>query len=322
MTKELVGVIVPVYKVEKYIAECIESILAQTYTNFRLILVDDGSPDNAGKICDEYAKKDTRITVIHQENAGVTRARARGVEEANDCEWISFVDGDDTIEKNFIEYLISHSSNFDSNIIISPADNYISPQNGVISALEYRHLLLRDVSLINSPWGKLIRKELFNENTFQIPKEIVVGEDLLMNIKFAFSNEKDIVVVLQNAYNYRIHPESTMRTYRRSTESEYLFYKQLRNIIPSSTWHNYVLYTIETRLSRFRNFCGYKYNAKKVFSSKFYKTLKKDIQECGYNIKGFEHILFYSNNIITRFIVINLKKCKNLIRTTIDNIWK
>ena len=82
MQQGLIGVIVPVYKVEKYIAECIESVLAQTYTNFRLILVDDGTPDNAGHICDEYAKKNARITVIHQVNAGVTRARARGVEKS------------------------------------------------------------------------------------------------------------------------------------------------------------------------------------------------------------------------------------------------
>ena len=104
-SKGLICVIVPVYKVEKYIAECIESILAQTYTNFRLILVDDGTPDNAGKICDEYAKKDQRITVIHQENAGVTRARARGVEEADNCEFITFIDGDDTIDYNYLKIL-------------------------------------------------------------------------------------------------------------------------------------------------------------------------------------------------------------------------
>ena len=102
---DVIGVIVPVYKVEKYIAECIESILAQTYTKFRLILVDDGTPDNAGKICDEYAKKDSRITVIHQENAGVTRARARGVEEASDCEFITFVDSDDMLAKYALEEL-------------------------------------------------------------------------------------------------------------------------------------------------------------------------------------------------------------------------
>ena len=107
MTNGLIGVIVPVYKVEKYIAECIESILAQTYTKFRLILVDDGSPDNAGKICDEYAKKDPRITVIHQKNAGVTRARARGVDEAEDCEFITFADADDLMPSNALKTLVS-----------------------------------------------------------------------------------------------------------------------------------------------------------------------------------------------------------------------
>lgn len=78
MQKGLIGVIVPVYKTEKYIAECIESILAQTYTNFRLILVDDGSPDAAGTICDEYAAKDSRITVIHQKNAGGYTRKSTG----------------------------------------------------------------------------------------------------------------------------------------------------------------------------------------------------------------------------------------------------
>ena len=105
MSHNLIGVIVPVYKTEKYVAECIESILAQTYKTFRLILIDDGSPDNAGKICDEYAKKDSRITVIHQENAGVTRARAAGVEVAEDCTWITFVDSDDTITADALNLL-------------------------------------------------------------------------------------------------------------------------------------------------------------------------------------------------------------------------
>ena len=105
MAKALIGVIVPVYKVEKYIAECIDSILAQTYTNFRLILVNDGTPDDAGRICNEYAKKDPRIMVIHQENAGATRARERGVDEAADCEFITFVDSDDTIATQYLETL-------------------------------------------------------------------------------------------------------------------------------------------------------------------------------------------------------------------------
>ena len=313
MKSATIGVIVPVYKVEKYIAECIESILAQTYTNFRLILVDDGTPDNAGKICDEYAKKDPRITVIHQENAGVTRARARGVEEAKDCEFITFVDGDDSLAPNSLEYLLLHIRKHDSDIAISPADKYAPQNKELISAEEYLILLLRDISLCNSPWGKLIRRELFNEKTFDIPRSIVIGEDLLMNINLVIANNKMVVVVPQNTYNYRIHTESTMRTYRRSPESEANFYNQMRKIVPSDKWNKFKVYTIEARLSRFRQFSAYKYQVKDLFQSEFYKNLRKDVVETKYKITGLDKILFYYDNIILRFISINLKKCKNLI---------
>ena len=139
---EKIGVIVPVYKTEKYVAECIESILAQTYTNFRLILVDDGTPDGAGAICDEYATKDPRITVIHQENAGVTRARARGVEEAADCEWITFVDSDDSITNSALENLLKGLYNNSNIVIIDFHKKYTNKT--YISIEEYRLCLLSE----------------------------------------------------------------------------------------------------------------------------------------------------------------------------------
>ena len=101
----LVSVVVPVYNVEKYIARCIESILHQTHKNLELILVDDGSPDNSGAICDEYALKDERIKVIHTPNGGVSHARNTGMENANG-EYLFFVDSDDWIEKDHIEVLL------------------------------------------------------------------------------------------------------------------------------------------------------------------------------------------------------------------------
>ena len=90
----MVSIIVPIYKVESYLPKCIDSILVQTYTDFELILVDDGSPDNCGIICDAYAEKDKRVRVIHQKNAGVSAARNAGIEAAKG-EYISFIDGDD-----------------------------------------------------------------------------------------------------------------------------------------------------------------------------------------------------------------------------------
>ena len=101
----LVSVVVPVYNVEAYIARCIESILSQTHRNLELILVDDGSLDHSGAICDAYAEKDSRILVIHQENAGVSKARNAGIDQAKG-EYLSFVDSDDWIEPDHIQSLL------------------------------------------------------------------------------------------------------------------------------------------------------------------------------------------------------------------------
>ena len=97
---DLISVIVPVYNVENYIAQCIESVIKQTYTKFEIILVNDGSKDNSGKICDEYALKDERIKVIHKENAGVSSARNVGIKQSKG-QWITFIDSDDWVEEKY-----------------------------------------------------------------------------------------------------------------------------------------------------------------------------------------------------------------------------
>lgn len=106
MSNPKVSVIVPVYKAEKYMHRCIGSILAQTFIDFELLLVDDGSPDNSGAICDEYALKDSRIRVFHKENRGVSSARNMGIENA--CgEWVAFIDADDWIGETYLEHCVS-----------------------------------------------------------------------------------------------------------------------------------------------------------------------------------------------------------------------
>lgn len=99
-----ISVIVPVYGGEKYLGECIESILGQTFKDFELLLLDDGSPDRSGEICDEYARRDGRIRVIHKENEGINATRRRGVHEAKG-EWVAFCDDDDTMVPDALESL-------------------------------------------------------------------------------------------------------------------------------------------------------------------------------------------------------------------------
>ena len=113
MEKDLISVIVPVYKVEKYLEKCIESIIKQTYTNLQIILVDDGSPDNCGKICDEYAKKDSRIEVIHKINGGLSDARNVGINRANG-RYIGFVDSDDYVEPDYLEQLLNNFKKYNT----------------------------------------------------------------------------------------------------------------------------------------------------------------------------------------------------------------
>ena len=302
MTKGLIGVIVPVYKVEKYISECIESILAQTYTNFSLILVDDGTPDGAGKICDEYAKKDPRITVIHQQNSGATLARAHGVEEATDCEYIAFVDSDDTIAPNYLHHLHNAMSEVvDIVLNNSVALPYKLPIN------RYRTQLIGDNRNLNvEPWNKLFRRELFNAHTFDIPRSIVVGEDMLMNIRLAFASQKEAVATINTPaiYHYRQNESGIMHSFKSTPEYEHLFQQCLRQSIPSEESKEYFELTIKNRLKSFKKFWGKKCRVKGMKDTEFYKELKNDMEVYAYQLPAIEHTLFTNENPVVRFLAL------------------
>ena len=114
---DLVSIIIPVYKVEKYLAQCIESVLSQDYSNIEVILVDDGSPDKCGLICDEFAKKDSRITVIHKQNEGLSSARNSGIDIAKG-KYISYIDSDDYISDKYISTMINEFSDNNTDLVI------------------------------------------------------------------------------------------------------------------------------------------------------------------------------------------------------------
>ena len=171
MTKPLISVIVPIYAVEDYLRECVDSILAQTWENFELILVDDGSPDNCGAICDGYAARDDRVRVIHQENGGVSAARNAGLDIASG-DYISFIDGDDTVAPRFLECLASADAD-----IAQCGFAYDVGELADSAGFEYidgREMALRmygdgDVAYV-VVWNKLWRRESLRELRFPIGK--------------------------------------------------------------------------------------------------------------------------------------------------------
>lgn len=183
-----ISVIVPVYKVEQYIGRCIESILAQTFRDFELIIVDDGSPDNSGAICDEYADKDNRIKVIHKKNGGVSSARNAGIEVATG-EWLCFVDGDDIIAPTYL-------SDFD---LRDEADIYIQGYVKICSGAVVEHHNFKgfnkkglfeiisyaeENSIINSPCFKLFRRGIIDKFGIKFDANISYGEDHLFSLEY------------------------------------------------------------------------------------------------------------------------------------------
>ncbi len=184
----LISIIVPVYKTEKQLPRCIESILGQTVSNLELILIDDGSPDNCGKICDEYARRDSRVKVIHQVNKGLSNARNAGLEVARG-ELIGFVDSDDYIEPDMYEYLYQLICRDDA----SMAQCNICEDEGFRPdrVIEQPYALIRSIDLFQladwvQVWSKLYKRELLTDVRFK--PALSFGEDEVFVFELAKKN--------------------------------------------------------------------------------------------------------------------------------------
>lgn len=215
-----ISVIVPVYRVEKYLSDCIESILNQTFADFELILVDDGSPDRCGEICDEAAKHDTRVHVIHQKNAGLSAARNAGIEIARGS-WLSFVDADDFVALNFLEALHKAATRAQADCAVCSfyltdstgarieASYPVEVENSVRTGLSMLETLQEQ---LNVPyivaWNKLYRRELFETLRYPVGRQ---NEDVFVFAEL-FDKAKTVVVLPDKLYFYRQSEGSIMRS--------------------------------------------------------------------------------------------------------------
>ena len=208
----LISVIVPIYKVEQYIHRCIDSVLNQTFSDFELILVDDGSPDSCGAICEEYAKKDSRIVVIHQKNGGLSAARNTGIDWSfthSDSKWITFLDSDDYWYKRYLEVLYQAVTECGTQVAtcnatigeFSTDPSYYIPKK---YETEYAYC---DRSIIRHripAWAKLYAKELWKDIRYPVGK---LHEDCFTTHKLLFQNQ-EIATVKARMYFVTPNPNS------------------------------------------------------------------------------------------------------------------
>lgn len=225
----MISVIVPIYKVENYIKKCVDSIRHQTYKELEIILVDDGSPDNCPAICDEYAKKDSRIQVIHKQNGGLINARKSGLEIAKG-EYIGFVDGDDWIEPEMYELFAQQIKKYSPDMVISDFyyDSGTKPANSEQLfereyydkyALEneiYPHMLFSGTyykfGINPCCWSKVYKKELLKKNLYPVDGRIKMGEDAAFTYP-CLLDAQNIATVKTPCYHYILNPQSMTKSY-------------------------------------------------------------------------------------------------------------
>ena len=212
MKKIKFSVIVPVYNAEEYIVRCIESILNQTCSDLELILIDDGSPDNCGAICDEYATKDSRIKVFHQNNGGVCAARNTGIDHAVG-EYISFVDSDDYLESNALEILyediVAHNADISCALMVGDSNQDVSNlESGMYEVWKEKKALknaLSDNRFTYSSCAKLFKRDLIGTTRFEVGRKI--HEDSFF-VFCCFFKQPTVVVRNVGLYNYFNNPDS------------------------------------------------------------------------------------------------------------------
>lgn len=219
------SIIVPVYNVEKYLRECIDSLINQTYKNIEIILIDDGSPDNSSKICDEYAEKDNRIKVIHKENGGVTSARKVGANSATG-DYIVCVDADDWVEDTYLEEFVK-AIEIDNSEVICCEDYIDNGTPKLYKPMSYKEGLYKREDIekeifpvliegadcryfSNALWCKAVKTEFFVKNQILVDDGIRIGEDAAV-IKPCIYEANSLYIIKKPLYYYRYNPSSATK---------------------------------------------------------------------------------------------------------------
>ena len=286
----LFSIIVPVYNIEKYVSQCIESILAQTYQDFELILVDDGSTDSSGKICDEYAQRDSRIIVIHKENGGQTSARKTALNRVQG-EYIVPIDGDDWVSENLLQKA-QDIFNRHQNIDIICYGYYqatkrekVAGHNSVVGGYYNKERLKKEIypRLLRgesgkrfSPniWGKFLKKDLYIQYQNMIDTRIKIGEDECVVFPCVY-NANAIYVLEERLYFYRQNENSITQTRKKGYPWQ--------DIRLRKEWHERTLpmneYNFQNQLNRLIVHELFTYAKSHLRSGRPYREIKREIIE-------------------------------------------
>ena len=311
------SIIIPVYNTEKYLEKCISSVINQKYKNFEVILIDDGSKDNSGAICDEYAKKDNKVKVIHQINAGVSTARNVGIKNAKG-KYIIFLDSDDSLNGESLTRLNGIiEKNEEIDCILYNVDGEF--KDGMYKEEKLKSLIVQLIitEKINPPWNKVYKRNIIEENNIVFDKNIQIGEDLLFSITY-LSYANNICILNEELYNYTVdNSNSLTRKYKENKYKQLMYVDdEIRKYL--QTFQSKKILECEKYI-RLKNIfscfmdlahpnCNYTKEQKKIFIKKVKKDNKIIIKELG--IKLYLISMIYISLPVKFILVISARTFK------------
>ena len=305
----VISVVIPCYKVEKLLERCVESVLKQTFDDFELILVDDGSPDQTGVIADKMALRDARIKIIHQKNGGVMAARHAGAKAASG-DWVCFVDSDDALPMDALQNLYAGTKAREIvEMVVGFRDGVkIKTFDATYSLEDYRYDTIARRNLHVAVYGRLYRRKLFTDFMFDIPRNVLKGEDWLFNVRYAFAMQHKPVVVEKCVYHYIITDEG-LHTSEEKPES-LINYDLLRLAsIPQQYQQQYISAIMEARFILLLDWTFANLFSVRWQSNAFVTYLKEKIKEAGYTLTLQQKMLL-SKCIFGRIVYFNLLRIK------------
>lgn len=228
----MISIIVPVYNTEQYLPRCIDSILNQSYTDFELLLIDDGSSDGSGAICDAYAEKDNRIRAFHKENGGVSSARNLGLKEAKG-EWVCFVDSDDELMSNALQVMVDGACD-EVDLVMAGYEVYNDDGEKTYSLEKFISNLMPNESAVKEMyaptdyryqgyiWNKLFRLSLISSNSIRFAEDFFFNEDRLFVTQFICVSGRNVSYTTIPVYRYFERPESAMMSLKKGFNFKFI----------------------------------------------------------------------------------------------------
>lgn len=308
MEKIIISVIIPVYNTEAYLESSINSVLAQSFTSYEIILINDGSTDRSLDICERYKNKYEKIHLYNQANKGVTAARRLGVEKANG-DFILFQDSDDLLPNDALSSLFKYSENVD--VVIGSNDNPIAIPKKRPKLLTKKDVILQLLynKIDAHPSAKLWKRELFQCISLDTPPNIKLGEDLIMNLKLSMHIQKAIVIYKQTCI-YLQHDNQTTKTFYHGLEYDIQYSDYLRKAINyKAEYEKGILYTLLFQLRRLTRFQYDNYDPNNIY---VVETCRKALK---YKLRFEDYIfiLFKSNQKTCRFLLQKTASIKRLL---------